>query len=296
MTKIILTGATGYIGRGLVSMLESAGYEVICLVRSAQANTAAGFLCRKIPATLDELVDLLKEYKPDAVVHLASLFLASHRPDQVSELIESNIRFPAQLLEAMKSTGVRRFLNTGTIFQCSDGGPGSPFNLYAATKQAFEDILHHYARNEGFTVLTLRLADTYGIGDTRRKLVQLLVDAAMQDEELRLTPGEQLLSLTWVDDVRRGFLLGLERLLAREGNGQDVFGLCNPDLVRVRDVGRIVQDVVGREARYLWGERPYRHGEIMVPVLPELLPGWSPWVSLKEGVTLLCEYGRAEKQ
>lgn len=286
MAKLLLTGATGYIGRGLVPMLESAGHEVVCLVRSAQASTATGLVCREIPGTLEELTGLLKELQPDAVVHLASLFLAGHRPEQAPELIESNIAFPSRLLEAMKGAGVGRFLNTGTIFQSADGGPGAPFNLYAATKQAFEEILYHYARNEGFRVLTLRLADTFGIGDTRRKLVQLLVDAAVRKESLGLSPGEQKLSLTWVDDVRTGFVQGVERLLGLEP-GHEVFGLCNPELVSVRQLAELVQDAVGFTVDYRWGERPYRQGEIMVPCLPKPLPGWKPGTAVFEGVVRL---------
>ena len=77
----------------------------------------------------------------EGIIHLASLYLASHRPDQVADLVNANILLGTSLLEAAKLAGVRWFLNTGTIWQnyqspeCSD--EYHPVNLYAATKQAF---------------------------------------------------------------------------------------------------------------------------------------------------------------
>jgi len=288
MARIILTGATGFIGSGLVPKLETAGHSVKCLVRLAGFDRAIQKLgearCLAIPESQGELVSLLDNFKPDAIMHLASLFLSSHAPDQAAELVESNITFPTRLLEAMKGARIRHFLNTGTIFQCATGAPGTPFNLYAATKQAFEDVLQHYVRNEGFCAITLRLADTFGIGDTRRKIVQLLVDAAVREEALALSLGEQKISLTWVDDVRSGFVQGLERLLGAKDAGHEVFGLCNPELVTIRDLGRLVETAIGHSVDFQWGKRPYRQGEIMVPVLPQKLPGWDAKMDIKDGV------------
>jgi len=288
MTKILLTGATGFIGSGLVPKLESAGYSLKCLVRAASIDKAVQQLgenrCLEIPKTQEDLAMLLSTTKPDAVIHLASRFLSIHAPEQVDELIESNITFPTHLLEAMKYAGVRHFLNTGTIFQSADGTLGTPFNLYAATKQAFEGILQHYVRNENFCVLTLRLADTFGMGDTRCKIVQLMINAAMQKNTLALSPGEQKISLTWVDDVQSGFVQGLEYLLAVKNSGHEVFGLCNPKLMTLRDLGKLVEVAVGHPANFQWGMRPYRQGEIMVPVLPKKLPGWEAKMDIKNGI------------
>lgn len=291
MAKVLLTGATGYIGSGLVTKLELAGCSVLCLVRPASLNRAVQQLgdarCIAIPESQGELAALVSNVKPDAVMHLASRVLTSHTPDQATELVESNIAFPSRLLEAMKSAGIRHFLNTGTFFQSAAGVPGTPFNLYAATKQAFEDVLQHYVRNEGFCAITLRLADTFGIGDTRRKIVQLLVDAAVREEALALSLGEQKISLTWVDDVRSGFVQGLERLLGAKDAGHEVFGLCNPELVTIRDLGRLVEAAIGHSVDFQWGKRPYRQGEIMIPVLPPNLPGWEIKVNIENGINCL---------
>src|SRR4051812_1833664 len=87
----------------------------------------------------ERIVARLKACKPDVVFHLASLFVSDHRVQDVQNLVESNLLFGTQLLEAMAQAGVKRIINTGTSWQCPH-----PFNLYAATKQAFESILGYY--------------------------------------------------------------------------------------------------------------------------------------------------------
>lgn len=287
MARILVTGATGFIGKGILPRLVALGHDVVCLVRpnGSRPDPAISFV--EIPVGVRELALELDRIRPDIVVHLASLFLASHTPEQAEELVSSNIAYPARLLESMKLAGTRKFLNTGSIFQSSDGIDGTPFNLYAATKQAFEDLLAHYARNEGFQVLTLRLADTYGPGDTRRKIIQLLMEAAIDGTPLDLSPGEQKLSLTWVDDVHLGFIHGIERLLSTTFSGHEIFGLCAQDTISIRQLAEAVERTVERRGDFRWGARSYRPNEIMEPTLPQPLPGWVPNTPLDRGLAEL---------
>ena len=76
-----------------------------------------------------------------------------------------------------------------------------PVNLYAATKQAFEDVLAYYADAQGIAAVTLELYDTYGPGDPRRKLIRILFEAARSGEPIQLSPGEQVIELLHVDDA-----------------------------------------------------------------------------------------------
>ena len=76
-----------------------------------------------------------------------------------------------------------------------------PTSLYAATKQAFSTIGSYYRAERALDVREVVFYDTYGPGDTRDKLVPLLVRAALSGEEVRLGAAEQPINLTYLDDV-----------------------------------------------------------------------------------------------
>src|SRR3990167_10889719 len=119
--KILLTGATGFIGKHLIEKLQDDGRGLCVLVRE---STNLNFLKKeKIKYyilknnNVDDLISFMQKEKFDGVVHLASLFLAQHKPEDVGKLINSNIHFGSILLEASVQSNVGWFINTGTFWQ-----------------------------------------------------------------------------------------------------------------------------------------------------------------------------------
>ncbi len=279
--RALVTGITGFIGGRLAQRLLDDGWQVDAIVRPHSATAALPFADRVTFHRVEDGQDLtpvLAAAQPDVVFHLASLYLAEHRPDQVDALIQSNVLFPTLLAEAMVATGVRRLVNTGTAWQHYEGADYRPVNLYAATKQAAEDMLRYYADARGLSVVTLRLFDTYGEGDKRRKLIQILIDAARSGEPLAMSPGEQVVDMTHVDDVVEAFVLAAQRLVASDVALDELFYVSH-QRQSVRQLAAIVGDVLGRPVDASFGGRPYRAREVMEPYAPtarERVPDWSP--------------------
>jgi nucleoside-diphosphate-sugar epimerase len=158
-------------------------------------------------------------------------------------------------------------------------------NLYAATKQACEDILAYYHDAQGLSCLTLKLYDTYGPGDQRRKLINLLLDAARTGEPLALSPGEQEVELTHLDDVTAAFARAADLLLHSEAPLLAAY-LVPGTRLTVRELVAQVIQATGRPIDAEWGGRPYRPREVMVPVASadRCLPNWAPEVELEAGL------------
>jgi nucleoside-diphosphate-sugar epimerase len=277
MTSAFVTGATGFIGGKLVGRLLAEGQAVHALLRpTSDANLLdPRVTVHRHDGTMGRLIDALSRAKPDMVFHLASLYLADHKSHQVEPLILSNVFFPAQLAEAMAATGARRLINTGTAWQHFETSEYRPVNLYAATKQACQDLLRYYQDAQGLSVLTLKLFDTYGLGDNRRKLVNLLVDAASSGGGLGMSPGEQIVDLTHVDDVVEAFMLAAARLMERPASEESFF--VSGERLSVRDLVSEVEAALGMSVHAEFGKRPYRMREVMThPELSvgSLLPGW----------------------
>jgi nucleoside-diphosphate-sugar epimerase len=114
---------------------------------------------------------------------------------------------------AMVVNEVRMLVNTGTFCQDYQDADHGLVNLYAATKQAFEDVLQYYVEAKRLSVITPNLFDTSGFGGTRKKPIPLRRRLAEEGGSLAISPGDPLLDLVHVDDVVRAFELDRKRLL-----------------------------------------------------------------------------------
>ena len=283
--RILLTGGTGFVGRRVIAALLARGDDVAALVRPESRPTVEGVRPVVHDGTTQHMVRIIAAERPAVVVHLASTFLVNHVPDDVDALIDSNVRLGLQLLEAMRMAGVRRMVWAGTFWQHCESDAYRPVNLYAATKQAFEDIAAYYIDAEAFAISHLRLFDVYGPGDERPKLMQYLVKCARSDAPLDMTPGEQLLDLVHVDDVAAAFVRAIDRQWAGEAAGGEVFAVSSGRRLTLRELVALLSQINGRPLPVRFGGRPYRPREIMQPWQgAPPVPGWLPHVALEDGL------------
>jgi nucleoside-diphosphate-sugar epimerase len=283
--RVLLTGGSGFIGGHLRRHLAAAGVEVVLLVRRDLPGIDVPQL--RMPDDPAVLAELLAARRFDGVIHLATRFQAGHAAADIPAMVAANVTFAALALDAAAQAGVRWFLNTGTYWQHYRGAAYDPVNLYAATKQAFEDIGRFYAANGAIDFCTLCLNDTYGRGDSRPKLFNLLRNALVSGETLEMSGGEQTMNILHVDDVCAAFLLLAGRLDAdRDGAlNNRRFALSSDEPCTIRELAGMFEAIGGRDLRLLWGKRPYRVREVMLPACPaEPLPGWSPRIPLRQGI------------
>jgi nucleoside-diphosphate-sugar epimerase len=289
----LVTGGTGFVGSHVVERLLAEGWAVHALVRAGakldRLPTPRGRMKIHIAEpNVDALRAIVADARPDVVFHLASLFVSDHRPEDVARLVESNLSFGALLLEAITREGVPRLVNTGTSWQHYEGREYSPVNLYAATKQAFEALLRYYVEAHGLRAVTLELSDTYGPGDPRGKLLNLMLQAARTGVPLAASPGEQAIDLVHVDDVARAYARAAELLAAPTFQGHDSFGVCSGKATTLKDLASELAAALGVEVPVAWGARPYREREVMKPCSARArLPGWEPRIGLREGLGTL---------
>lgn len=295
----LVTGGTGFIGAHLVKKLHELGWSVGVLARNpvkAELILPAGE-CNVYgyDGSYESLSRAITQSRPEAVFHLASHFVAEHSTADIESLLESNICLGTRLLEAMASAGVRYFVNTGTSWQHFHGNAYEPVCLYAATKQAFEDILAFYCVTQRVKAVTLKLFDTYGPGDTRRKILPALRKAVRSGEILGMSPGEQLLDLVYIDDVVDAFVCAHELLERSDLANGASYAVTSGHAVSLRDLVELVQELTGGEPRVKWGVREYRAREVMKPWNEgEPVPGWAPRVGLREGLDRFLRSGTAE--
>jgi nucleoside-diphosphate-sugar epimerase len=288
---IIVTGATGFIGSNLTLSLIDKGFDVHILSRqesdlSILSKHEGNFTNHVYDGSIQKLKQTFKEVKPTHVFHLASLFLAKHDDSNISNLLESNIIFSTHIVEAMASNDVKYLINTGTSWQHFEDCEYNPVNLYAATKQSFETILEFYIQTSKIKVITLKLFDTYGANDPRKKILSLLGDYSKSGETLLMSPGEQIIDLVHIDDVIKAFELSYNTILHQTENHMQ-YGISSNHPISLKDLVLIFEETLNVKVKIDWGKREYRQREVMVPwTRSSRLPGWKNDINLKEGLLL----------
>lgn len=287
---ILVTGATGYIGSRILRRFIMEGRETHIIVRASSDISLTEDLVDNVishthDGTTDGMISILKEARPGIVIHMASLFLSQHQSGQVMDLLDSNIAFGTQLLEAVSLTGPVAFINTGTFWQHYENHDYSPVNLYAATKQAFETILQYYTETVPLKAVTLKFSDTYGPDDPRPKIMNLLIDLLRSGGQLDMSPGEQTLDILHIDDIVGAYMHTIGQLNGiQEGLVQN-YALLSGESVKLRDLVNLIEMAAGKSLDINWGGRPYREREPMKPWdTGNPLPGWKPTITLKEGI------------
>jgi nucleoside-diphosphate-sugar epimerase len=269
--RLLVTGATGFVGQNLVKFFKEKGHEVATLGRCQYFS---------------EIDQAVKDARPEVVIHLATFFKAEHLAEDIPALIQSNITFGSQLLEAMVHNGVKKIVNTGTLWQYFDGHRETPSCFYAATKSAFENILQFYSSAAGLQVTTLMLSDTYGANDSRPKLLPKLIQIAGTDQKLEMSPGEQEIAWTHISDILSAFEVAVLRLV--EGTEKSAFSkytVATEEKFSLRQSVAVIESELGKKINVEFGKKPYRQRELMkVEKLDPALPSWAAKISFREGL------------
>jgi nucleoside-diphosphate-sugar epimerase len=288
--RALITGAAGFVGGRLARKLADEGWEVHGIVRRPPGDPAVRLLSTFASAhyhdgATESLMRLVALSRPTVVFHLAARFTADHRPSDVAPLINDNVLFGTQVLEAMRDAGAKRIVNAGSAWQHYGNAEYSPVGLYAATKKAFADLLQYYVEAHGVQAITLELSDTYGPDDVRRKLIPIMLEAEKTERPMSMVSGELPLNFVHVDDAVNAFIVAARRLLANDTRAHDVYAVRSNEVMSVKELFAIWEKVRGKSLKARWGERPYREREVLEHwTQGTVLPGWSPRVSLAEGL------------
>ncbi len=268
--NILITGATGFVGTNLIREMNPL-HTIHALVRPStdlsKVNTGRVFVFED---NIDALSTYIKTNGIEGIIHLASLYIAEHKPDQIKDLVLSNVYLGTAVLEASVKANVKWFINTGTIWQNFNVPPLSmeycPVNLYAASKQAFVDMAKYYTETSDLKFCTLKLCDTYGPGDPRKKLYALLERIAQTGETLQMSPGEQKLDMIPISQVVSGFCLLAKKMSAGEHTEKE-YVLTSGKQLTLKEIAAIYEKEHNVQLHIEWGGRPYRSREVMNPYI-----------------------------
>jgi UDP-glucose 4-epimerase len=295
--RVLVTGATGFIGQHLVQRLVESGAHTCAGVAPSEGPervTGPPAPDRRLAFDLrdaEAVQAAVAETSPQIVVHLAAVGVTD--PDVDPELaLAVNAGGTLHLLEALREQDVQRVVLAGTCYEygAREAMEGlDPFNAYAASKVAAWAFGRMYWWAHGLPIVTVRPFQVYGPGQPEHTLVPVAIRMALAGTDFPMTPGEQERDFIYVDDVVEGMLVAAEAP-GLEGHSLD---LGTGQAHTVYEVVRRIWAMTGAQGRILVGALPYRPGEVMHLVADAdrtaRLTGWRARVGVEEGLRRTIE-------
>jgi nucleoside-diphosphate-sugar epimerase len=295
--RAFVTGATGYIGGRLMRRLSESGVGASVMVRASSPPDRLSALPDGIDVFRDDgdtanLTSHLSSAEPQIVFHLAARYVAADREQDISELVADNVGLTARVCEAAMTAGCTGLIAAGTAWQNAGSPAGdptpSPNTIYAATKQAADDIISYFAHACGLGATTLKIYDSYGPDDPRPKFLNALRAHAANGTAMAASSGDQRLHLVHVDDLVDAFVHAANRRLAGdEASPHASYTLPSTELMDLRALADAWQTANRQSVQIDWGTIPQRPGAIMEPWEGPALPGWSPHITIEDGLASL---------
>lgn len=299
--RVLITGATGFIGSHVVRFLTHRGDDVYALVRPGskrdrlvdvlpELKVIEGDLCN-----IDAFANDVARADPDVCCHFAwfaepGLYLSSlENLSMVTSSLQLAMRLP--------SWGCQRLVVVGTCLEyqltglpLSETTPLQPHSLYAASKAALSLMLQELGSLTGVAVTWLRLFYQYGPYEDVRRLVPGVTRSLLHGQPAQISPGEQLRDYLHVQDVAAAIVAVIDAGLTGSVN----VGSGNP--VTIRLIAETIGQILNCPELVHVGAFPYAPNEPMSVCanVDRLLrsTSWRPTYDLEAGLRQTVDWWR----
>jgi nucleoside-diphosphate-sugar epimerase len=301
LSRVLLTGASGFIGRQALSILSRSGHEVHAVARRAPSSKVDAEVSWHEVDLLDGRAtsDLISRLRPECLLHLA--WYAEHGRFWTSPENVRWVEASLALLRAFVSAGGRRAVLAGTCAEydwgalgeapgdgkplprCEEyGTPLAPHTLYGASKHAVRIVAERYAELQAIELAWGRVFFLYGPGEQPARLVPAVVRSLLSGADTPTSDGLQLRDFMHVEDVAAAFVALLESEVTGSVN------VASGEPVTVRSVVERIASITGRAALVRWGalDRPAGDPPVLLADVARLHEevGFSPSIDLEAGL------------
>lgn len=307
---MLVTGAGGFIGGHLATMLARRGAEVRAFVRYNSRNDRGALDWHDpeivgemeiVPGDLRDIEAVARAVRDvDWVFHLGALIAIPYSYVNPRDYFETNVLGTLNVAQASLDAGVQRVVHTSTsevygtalTVPITEDHPLQAQSPYSASKIGADKLMDSFHLSHDLPVSVLRPFNTYGPHQSMRAILPTIIAQALTGSRLKLGSLDPKRDLTYVEDTAAGFIA----TAASEQAVGRTLQLGTGEAVSVGDLVRLVGAELGRELEVELDEARVRPARSEVQLLlskPELahqLTGWEPQVPLKDGLARTIEW------
>lgn len=297
--RVLVTGASGFIGAHVVTALVERGHDVHAVVRPGHARDRLATVQDRIHLVEADLADpvaaaaALDEATPEGLIH-AAWYVEPGKYLHAADENAAALAMTEGLFARAGEAGCERIVNVGTGFEPGAGGAAGgveppQLSVYRDAKAAVHDLVAGLAA-DGVSATCAHVFYLYGPTEDPGRLVPILIRAVLAGEPIDVTDGLQRRDYLHVADIADALCALVERAT---GPSVDV---CSGAPIEVREIYDAVGDATGRRDLIRDGARPYGEGEVLSAAGDDSIIrslGWAPAVSLRDGIAQCVEYWRS---
>lgn len=301
MTKVIVTGASGFIGLNLCKILNEKGIKTYAILRSESSyDERLKSLDNVVPVICDlenigSLPQIIPETAIDAVYHLAWCAVSGRdRGDYNIQL--NNVRSTMDLITAISTMDCHRFIGVGSTAEVdsynacirNDISPDI-VSLYGVAKMTAHFMSKALCKSYNIEHIWGTIGNTYGVGDKSKNFINLAINLLQSEGEAKFTSGEQNYDFVYVSDVAEAlYCLGLD------GRDKYSYYIGGGEPQKLKYYIKKLRDIINPQKELQLGAIPY-HG-VSAPMdtfnIESLKrdTGFVPKVSFEEGIRRTMEW------
>lgn len=297
MKKFLITGATGFVGSCIVRRLVESGEDVSIIVRNKELNWRIGDLKSKLHVYKSHLLDpnldeVIADIQPTHIFHLAAYGSLPHE-SALEDLIDTNIKGTARLLQSVKRFPFQLFINTGSSSEYGSKSKAmdvsdslEPINDYAVTKAAATLYCKKEAVLYNLPVITFRLFSAYGPYEQKSRFVPTVILNTLRNTPLHLNSPKNVRDFIFIDDLVDAYIKSIDATI----QPGETFNIGSGIQHMTKDVVDEVIKLTQSTSEVHWGSFPKQERQqepamwqADISYTKEKL-GWEPKNSLHQGL------------
>jgi nucleoside-diphosphate-sugar epimerase len=271
--RVLITGASGFIGANFCHFFVSQGAEVHVLVR----KTSNLWRIKSIKNKLDvhycdlnereKLKGLISEIKPEGIMHFA-IYGGYPFQKETLQIIKTNFLGTVNLLDACMNVGFKWFINTGSSSEygikskpMKEDDLLEPINDYGVAKAAGTLYCQSVAKRTEAPIYTMRLFSPYGYYEEPTRLVPYVIRSCLKNEALLLSNPNAVRDFVFIEDVINAYLqLILNMHLVKSG---EIFNVGSGNQHKVSEVVAIIKKLTNSNSQLNWKRHLGRDSDIL---------------------------------
>ena len=294
MKKVLITGATGFIGTQVTAELLRRGYEVHALVYPPFAPEQKNLIQHEMNLMDSKAVDeFLSEHNFENLIHLAWYVGKS------CHIHNFNLDWTIATLNLIKSfveNGGKCFVGAGTVseyeykygYLIEDQTPTDPQTLYGNSKNAIFNIAKVYCKQNACKFKWPRIFNLYGPNEKPQRLMPSVINSCLKNEDVKVSDCLKFQDYLHVEDTARGIVDVFENEI------EGAINICSGMPVQLRYIVNKIAEYTNFKGQILWGAVPAAFGDDLVVGNNEKLKsvGWKPKYSLEDGLKQTINWWR----